>query len=76
MSYYDATGQLVSTAVSQLGNYDTIQNEEVFADPIYASVYVPANNGITTGNFQIMFYTYHLNQLLDDMTQAQAVELS
>lgn len=76
VSYYDATGQLVSTAVSQLGNYDTIQNEEVFADPIYASVYVPANSGITTGNFQIMFYTYHLNQLLDDMTQAQAVELS
>ena len=76
VGYYDATGQFVSTTVSSLGNYSTIQSDEVFADPIYAAVYVPANSGNTSGNFQLMLYTYHLNQLLDDMTQAQAVELS
>ena len=48
----------------------------VFTDPIYVAVRVPANNGSGQQlTCDILIYTYHINQLLDDMTQAQTVEL-
>ena len=77
VGYYDASGQFVSTTISQLSNYNTIQNENMFTDPIYVAIQVPTNNGNTGNvNMNVVIYTYHINQLLDDMTQAQQVELN
>ena len=77
IGYYDASGQFVSTQISSLQNYANIQNDNLFTDPIYVAVQVPANSGSTGGNVSmpVVIYSYHINQLLDDMTQAQAVEL-
>ena len=77
VGYYDASGQFVSVAINKLQNYNSLQNEDMFTDPMYVAFQVPVNNGSGFEfNMPMIIYTYHINQLLDDMTQAQQVELN
>ena len=82
--YQDNDGQWVSATNLVVNNYpnnSTLNNtnQVVFTDPIF--IYArpqnaSASNTNTTLASELVIYRIHINQLLDDMTQAQAVELS
>ena len=79
VGYYNASGDFVQLQLNSVVNIQAGQSFAgaiVWADPVFFFARLRGTEKNPGTVADAVIYTIHINQLLDDMTQAQAVELS